>query len=87
MEDISECVNNALELLILKEADLLLLGISMSIFIIEMSRTVGLNIVSLDIEGFSVFANSLRGTTIQDGGKRERSDITSHSSLFFFFFL
>ena len=85
MEDTSECVNNALELLTLKEADLPLLGVSMSIFIFEMSRTVGLTIVSLDVEGFSVFANSLRGTTIQDSGKRKRSDITSHSSLFFFF--
>jgi len=79
MEDTSECVNNALELLTLEEADLPL-GVSMSISIFEMSRTVGLTIVSLDTEEFSVFTNSLMDTTIQDGGKRERSDVTSHPS-------
>jgi len=36
MEDTSECVNNALELLTLEEADLPLLGVFMSIFIFEM---------------------------------------------------
>jgi len=27
------------------------------------------------VEGFNIFTNSLLGTTIQDGGMRERSDV------------
>ena len=77
MEDTSECVDNTLELLTLEKANLFL-GVSMSIFLFEMFRTIGLTMVSLDTEGFSVFTNSLMGATIQDGGKRERSDVTSH---------
>jgi len=39
----------------------------------ELFWTIELILVSLDAVGFNVFANSLMGATIQDGGKRERS--------------
>ena len=57
----------------LEEADLSL-GVSMSMSMFELSRTIGLIVVSLHAAGFNVFAKSLIGATIQDGGKRERSD-------------
>ena len=34
----------------------------------------------------NVFANSLIGTTIQDGGKRERSNAVSNLLFYFFYF-
>ena len=44
---------------------------SMSMF--EVVPTIGLTKVFLSVLGFNVFDTSLMGTTMQDGGKRERS--------------
>ena len=52
---------------------------SMSMF--ELFWTIELILVSLDAAGFHVFTNSLMGTTIQDSGKRERSNVINKSSL------
>jgi len=45
---------------VLEEADLPL-GVSMSISMFELSWTIGLIVVSLDVAGFNVFAKSLIG--------------------------
>jgi len=52
------------------------LGVLMSISIFEEFRTDGMSKESV---GNNVFANSLIGTPIQDGGKRERSVMMNKS--------
>ena len=70
--NLTECIDNALELLVLEEADLSL-DILMSIFMFELSWTIRLIVVFLDIAGFNVFTKSVIGTIIQYGDKREGS--------------
>ena len=69
MEETLECANNSLELWI---ADLPL-GVSISMSIFMLFWTIGLKSVLVS-KGNNVFANSLLGATIQDGGTRERSE-------------
>jgi len=70
MKDVLEWVDDSLELFLLEVPDLPL-GVLMSIFMFEEFRTDG---VSKESVGNNVFANSLIGALIQDGGKRERSN-------------
>jgi len=56
----------------LEENDLLL-GVSMSISMFEEFRIDGM---SKEFVGNNLFANSLIGAPVQNGCKRERSDIT-----------
>ena len=79
MEDTSKCADDAPKLLMLEEADLPL-GVSMSMFMSEVFPTIRLTKVSLSVLGFNVFATSLMGTTMQDGGKRERSIFWANGS-------
>ena len=71
MDKMLECVNDSLETLTLDEADL-----SLEIFIsILLQLKVIVDVEVLKLKGHSVFANSLLGTTIQDGSTRERSNV------------
>ena len=75
MDEMLECADNSLEMLVLFETDLLL-GVSISISILLWLKVV-VNVESLELKGHNVFAKSLLGATIQDGGTRERSDVCS----------
>jgi len=71
MENILECVDTALELLALALANLPLeVSISISMFILYYFDRLKWVLI---IKENNVFANSLLGTTIQDGSMRERS--------------
>ena len=75
MEDTVEWADVSLELLRLEGVECPL-GISISIFIEWCIESSGWLFWRFEVEGYNVFtnSNSLIGATIQDGGKRERSD-------------
>ena len=50
------------------------LGVSISMSMLEVFWTDGMTNESLVVLENNIFANSLINTTIQDSGKRERSD-------------
>ena len=69
-----ERIEDSLELFLLEEADLpLMMSISTSMSILDGKLAIvkGCELVA-EVEN-NVFANSLMGTTMQDGGKRERA--------------
>ena len=70
-----EEINKSLESALLKRADLLLILLQiMSISILEDNWAIEKYVVKLaELEKY-LFATSLMGATIQNGGKRERSD-------------
>ena len=85
MEEMLECVDDSLELLVLGLADWPL-GVSMSISIALLRCAWGFE-VKLISKGNCVLASSLLGATILDGGKRERGDdtlVTSSPTLILF---
>ena len=72
MVEMLECANNFLEILALDKADLPLeMSISVSI-LLWLKVMVAVEVLKLKEN--NIFANSLLGTTIQDGGTRERSN-------------
>jgi len=84
MDKIVELTNVFLELLRLGEV-VQPLGKSVSIFIAYYLAKLHRLLWDFSVKGFNVFADSLMSTTIQDGSKRERSNIhISHYCLFLF---
>ena len=82
MEEILECTNASLELLVLEEVNWPLeVSISISIsWAIESSYKL---LWRFEVKRNNVFANSLFDTTIQDSGKRERSRCPIQDSFVF----
>ena len=83
IDDALESINDSLELILLEEADLsLMMSISMFISIVDGKQAICKDcMVVVEVEN-NVFTNSLMGTTIQDGGKKERSNDTNLNSKF-----
>ena len=74
-EDAFECMDDSLELLLEGDADLPL-GMSMSMSISILAGIWAIRLVdrALVVVESVIFADSLMGATMQDGGKRERSN-------------
>ena len=71
-----EEIDELLELALLEKADLpLILSQSMFMSILEGIWAIEKWVVLAEELEKCIFANSLTGATIQDGGKRERSDL------------
>ena len=98
VEDIDESLDRFLSMLEVLPLELLLMTglvpVDLSIPVLELSFTVGKKvcklrdvIVVLKVEGeINLFAVFPIGATIQDGGKRKRSNDGLPSLFFFFFF-
>ena len=82
MEETLECVDDFLELLALA-LTVLPLGLFISMFMFMLLLVIGLESILIS-KGNNVFASSLLGATIQDGGMRERSNVPWSTTFFHF---